>query len=899
MVIKPKTNGKPRRTIDYQDLNKATLREVHHTPSPINLVTQVPAEKLKTVLDAWNGYHSLMLDPKSKELTTFNTEWGRYRYLRGPQGFHGTGDAYTRRFDDITSGEERYLRCVDDGMLYDDDVETAFWHTYDHIKLCADNGIVFNPDKFKFAKEEVEFAGFEVTMKGYRPANHLIEGIRDFPTPKNVTDIKAWFGLVQHVAYAFSETAVMHPFRELRSKKTPFHWDETLEAAFQKSKQEIIRQVYEGVRSYDLNKPTCLATDWSKMGLGFSLMQKHCKCSGKPDPNCGGGHWKLVFAGSKTTNESQSRYSPTEGECLAAAYGLQRCRMYTLGCPDLILATDHNPLTGILNDRRLDTIENPRLLRLKEKTLAYNFRVTYVKGGSNAIRAADTLSRHAIRCQDEDDAEIEEVEGVTRAFAVRQAAEIESVTWRRVNEAAIVDEECVSLVDLITNGFPESKEGLPENLRRYWDMRRELYVIENVPFKLRKMLIPCSLRQTVLKGLHAGHQGTTSMLANARARFFWPGLDAAIRQLRNQCRQCNEQAPSQHEEPVIISRPPEFPFEQAAMDLFHMEGHNFLAYADRFSGWLEVERLQNSDFKSVRRSLLRWFRTYGVPEELATDGGPPFKSHDYRKFLQTWGIERRLSSAYYPRSNGRAEAAVKSAKRILLGNVNPVTGNLDTDAAARAIMAHRNTPAQDTGIAPSVMLFGRTLRDHLPVSNRTLRSEWGVIADAREMALAKRVVKPTNTAKKILEPLGVGDNVQIQNQAGHDPTKWFNTGVVSEVLPHRQYNVVVDGSRRISLRNRRFLKKIDPVCRKHLEFPELETNTLPDIPRTTPDRELVTIPTPDVIPEEQFIQGPEPPLPSPSIPEESVPPSILRRSTRERVPVNRLSVKFKGKTHDS
>lgn len=192
----------------------------------------------------------------------------------------------------------------------------------------------------------------------------------------------------------------------------------------------------------------------------------------------------------------------------------------------------------------------------------------------------------------------------------------------------------------------------------------------------------------------------------------------------------------------------------------------------------------------MRLSLLRWFRTYGVPEELATDGGPPFKSYDYRRFLRTWGVEQRLSSAYFPQSNGRAEAAVKSAKRILLGNIDSVTGTLDTDAAARAIMAHRNTPTQDTGVAPSVILFGRTLRDHLPQMKRTLRPEWHTIADAREMALAKRAIKSVTDDKSELQPLKVGDCVQIQNQAGTHPTKWFNTGVISEVLPHRQYNVV-------------------------------------------------------------------------------------------------------------
>ena len=913
MVIVPKANGNPRRTVDFQELNKATLREIHHTPSPINLVAQIPAGKVKTVLDAWNGYHSLMLDPDSKDLTTFITEWGRYRYCRGPQGFHGTGDAYTRRFDDITSGEERYMRCIDDGLLYDDNIEESFWHTFDHLKHCADNGIVFNPEKFRFSRETVEFAGFEVTLDGYRPANRIIEAIIEFPTPKSVTDVRSWFGLVNQVAYSFSESSIMQPFRELlQAKKKPFYWDDNMSAAFQKSKVEIVRLISEGVRAYDLQKSTCLATDWSKEGLGFSLMQKHCKCPGVPDPNCGVGHWKLVFAGSKTTNDSQSRYSPTEGECLAAAYGLQCCRMYTLGCPDLILATDHNPLTGILNDRRLDSIDNPRLLSLKEKTLPFNFRVTYVKGGSHAIKAADALSRHPVARNDGD--VFDDVEIIVKAHAARQVRDRESVSWRRVNEAAAVDNECVSLVQLIAEGFPDIKDVVPTQLRPYWGMKDELYTIENVPFKGKKMLIPKDLRPLVLEGLHAGHQGVSSMLSNARTRFFWPGMDAAVRQFREQCRQCNEHAPSQPEEPMVITPPPEYPFEQAVADLFSLEGHTFLAYADRFSGWLEVERLKTNTFRNVHQTLLRWFRTFGVPEELATDGGPPFQSHDYQTFLRTWNIDRRLSSAHYPQSNGRAEAAVKSAKRILLGNIDSATGLLDTENATRAILAHRNTPTQDTGISPSVMLFGRPLRDHLPRMEMKLRPEWDAILNARETALAKRALKAVPQDKRELEPLEIGDNVQLQNQSGNHPNKWFNTGVVSEVLPHRQYHVVVDGSRRITLRNRRFLKKISPVSRKidpELDFNNVTLSNTQHTPVDTNTPATPTVPTVDRMSTPDIPAGlgePSSPLessdviynsPTPAPAPAPVPPQQLRRSSRPKVERKMFAAKLHGKSHDA
>lgn len=52
MVVASKTDGSPRRTVDLQRLNKATLRETHHTPSPFNLVATILTQTRKTVLDA-------------------------------------------------------------------------------------------------------------------------------------------------------------------------------------------------------------------------------------------------------------------------------------------------------------------------------------------------------------------------------------------------------------------------------------------------------------------------------------------------------------------------------------------------------------------------------------------------------------------------------------------------------------------------------------------------------------------------------------------------------------------------------------------------------------------------------------------------------------------------------
>ena len=370
---------------------------------------------------------------------------------------------------------------------------------------------------------------------------------------------------------------------------------------------------------------------------------------------------------------------------------------------------------------------------------------------------------------------------------------------------------------------------------------------------------------------------------------------------------------------MIMTLPPEYPFEKTVADLFDLGGHTFLAYADRFSGWLEVERLPSSSFRNLQKVLLRYFSGYGVPTEISDDGGPPFNGQEYKSFLRRWDVKNRLSSVAYPQSNGRAEAAVKSAKRILLGNINSVTGALDTEAAAKAIMTHRNTPAQGTGVSPAELLFGRNLRDHLPRVDRKLRQEWQEISHMRAQALAKRAVTEIEKKGQELPELKSGDSVQVQNQYGNHPKKWTNTGIIAEVLPNRQYQVIVDGSRRVTLRNRKFLRRIVPIARKNDLDPgpsQLTNETTPDpLLRVTPN---TSVHSPDTsmysnqLPNEDRIEHPntgqtiaEQPTTkyqqvieqTPNPEEQCKAQPLPRRSVRVRTETKFFSPKMSGKTH--
>ena len=74
------------------------------------------------------------------------------------------------------------------------------------------NGIVFNPQKFVFCQEEVDFLGFTVTLDSLKPAAHMLRSIQEFPTPSDIRGIRSFFGFVNQVGFAFSMTETMAPF---------------------------------------------------------------------------------------------------------------------------------------------------------------------------------------------------------------------------------------------------------------------------------------------------------------------------------------------------------------------------------------------------------------------------------------------------------------------------------------------------------------------------------------------------------------------------------------------------------------------------------------------------------------------------------------------------------------
>ena len=846
MIICPKKNGSLRRTIDFQALNWHATRETHHTQSPFHQARSVPQHTKKTVFDAWNGYHSVALDPADRHFTTFITPWGRYRYCTAPQGYIASGDGYTSRYDEIVAHVPHKTKCIDDTLLWSQSVEEAYSQAVEWLNICGNHGITLNPAKFKFARDSVEFTSFVITPTTVKPCEKYIKAITEFPTPKNLTDVRSWFGLVNQVAYAFCMTEAMAPFRTLLKPTEAFQWTATHDTAFQLSKQAIAREIEHGVEIFDKSKPTCLATDWSKDGVGYWLFQKHCDCP-SGDLFCCRTGWKITLMGSRFTHPAESRYAPIEGEALAVAVALDKARHFVLGCSDLTIATDHKPLLKIFGDRSLDQIGNTRLRNLKEKTLPYRFRMIHIPGVKN--QTPDALSRYPtgtptperLVLQDDVHAVLDQaptrwpqpptslLSGISLIDSLDDSEDMETIlqdslvlaltsthpiSWEQVQTATAEDADMLLLMHTIETGFPDQRSSLPASIQMYHPHRHHLSTTDGVAVYKDRIILPKALRSTCLASLHAAHQGTSHMIAKAESSVFWPGITADITATRADCTLCHRMAPSQAAMPPVPPTPAQYPFQCISADLLTTSGMHYLVIVDRYSNWPMVRRVENGA-KGVVDALCLHFATYSIPEELATDGGPEFTAAITVQFLKDWGIHHRLSSVAFPHSNCRAEIGVKSIKRLLAGNIS-ASGNLNTDAFQRAVLQHRNTPDPATKLSPAMCVFGRPVRDLIPVKpgKYAPHKMWKQNLELREQALSHRYAladRQWSEHTKSLPPLQPGTHVYLQNQTGNRPKHWNKTGVVVESLPYHQYRVRMDGSGRATLRNRKFLRIYSPT----------------------------------------------------------------------------------------
>ena len=751
IVVTPKKESDSiRMCVDLTHLNRYVKRERYHSATPAQAVADITAEKAKvfTTIDAKKGYHQCPLDETSQDLTTFITPFGRFKFLCAPYGIASISKHYNRRMDEAFTGLPGFRRVVDDIVIYDSDRTQHTQHVRQFLQRCAEKRITLNLSKWKFAQSTVSFADFHLSSAGYRIDPSITQAIESFPTQTSRTDLRSFIGLVNQLSSSTSSISdLLSPLRPLLSTKNEFVWSEEFDQAFKTIKTSLVSAPT--LSYFDLSKPTRLCTDASRRGLGFILQQKT------------GDIWSLVQAGSRFLSDAETRYAIIELELLAVTWAITKCHLFLAGLPHFTVVTDHHPLVPILNNHRLDEFENPRLQRLKTKTMGYNFTTKWIKGALN--NAPDALSRNP--ASDPQPHEMLAESDIDNSIAI-SSAEIramtdlnqESLRLQDMRKIAEDDLQYQRLMHYIVHRFPKHRRQLPTDCRRYWNVRHNLSIDYNLILLGCRLLIPTEMRRDVLSQLHESHQGMIRTKERARLVVYWPGLDNDIDNIILSCKICQDMLPSNHREPITCKPRPSRPFQAIAADFCSYAGREYLITVDCYTDWPDIVPMgTNTTTAQLTSALKATFCRTSVPDEMWTDQGPQFTSKSFQDFTHQWGFAHTTSSPRYPQSNGKAEATVKSMKKIIR---TAWTGrHLDEDKLTRALLQYRNTPSRKDGQSPAQKLFGHPIQDTLPAHRRAFSSEWqrsSLAAEKRALSTREAVEHSYNDHARMLPEITVG-----------------------------------------------------------------------------------------------------------------------------------------------
>ena len=261
------------------------------------------------------------------------------------------------------------------------------------------------------------------------------------------------------------------------------------------------------------------------------------------------------------------------------------------------------------------------------------------------------------------------------------------------------DHSCSILRRYCQNGWPD-KHSVDQVTKPYWEAQGELTIGEDLLLYGGRIVVPEALQAETLQKLHQGHQGIQRCRLQAQSSVWWPGISRKIKDFVRQCLECCRDA----KEPLLSTQLPDYPWQKAGTDLLVLNGATYLLVVDYYSRFPEVIQLRSTTSLSVINALKATFAHYSIPETLVSDNGPQYSSTEFAEFAASYGFVHTTSSPHYPQSNGHAERAVKTVKRLLK----------ESSDQCLALLSYRSTPLPFCGLSPAELSQGRRLRFDVP-----------------------------------------------------------------------------------------------------------------------------------------------------------------------------------------
>lgn len=748
-----------RMVIDYRKVNEKLLSDKYPLPRIDEILDGLGRAKYFSVLDLYSGFHQIELDENSRDITSFSTDQGSFRFTRLPFGLKIAPNSFQRMISLAFSGltPEKAFIYMDDIVVFGSSKKQMTDNLRNVFENCRKHCLKLNPEKCEFFKHEVTFLGHKCTSNGIMPDDTKYDKILNYPTPVNSETAKRFVAFVNYYRrFIKNFTEYSWHLTKLTRKNTPFVWTENCQKSFDYLKNCLLKPII--LKYPDFNKEFCVTTDASKIACGAILSQEH-----------NGIQMPIAFASRAFTKGEQNK-PVIEQELLAIHWALNYFKPYLYG-KKFLVRSDHRPLVYLF------AMKNPssKLTRVRLDLEEFDFVIEYIKGSENV--GADALSRM----------EFDNIKTISRINVVqtRSMKKTETAQVKDSNKPELKENKMLKIFESInlnetkkmpqlffkikkqkpqcllknnsrtlikfdlTSYFVKDKLDIPSILSELekradkilvrqvkLSLNDELFELINInQFKevatkqLNKIIIALTPKlikickeeekKKILEKFHSdplygGHIGIKRMLAKIKSKFTWKNMTKDITKHVKNCESCQiNKSFIKTKEKLTITTTAQTCFDLIAIDTIGPlpKTENNFEYAVtvvcELSKYVIAIPIENKKAHTVAKAIVEnVFLIYGPARRVLTDCGTEYMNEMMKNVLKLLNVDHSSSTPYHHETLGLVERSHRTLNEYLRNFVNDKKDDWDI-FLKYFTFCYNTTPSTVHGYCPFELVFGK------------------------------------------------------------------------------------------------------------------------------------------------------------------------------------------------
>ncbi|PAA46205.1 hypothetical protein BOX15_Mlig001265g10 [Macrostomum lignano] len=468
VVCVKKKDGSLRFCCDYRKLNEVTKKDAVPLPRTDDLLESLGDAKIFSTMDMQSGYWQMAVEPSDRLKTAFGVSHRVQQYAWNVMPFGLTNaPASFSRLMNVVLGKLCWKTCLvylDDLLVWSRTVEEHLERLQTVFRRLRAANIKLKPKKCAFLLKSVTFLGHVVSADGIATSPEKIAEIRDWPTPKNVKEVRSFLGLCGYYRQFIADfSRIAEPMLRRTRHDCPWSWDEECQAAFEALKERLQGSEVMAFPNFAEDAGEfVLDTDGStKEGIGAVLSQVQKD-----------GSEKVIAYGSRTLSREERNYCTTRVELLAVVFFVQKFRYYLMG-REFLVRTDHSSLKWLHSLRDVEG----QLARWLELLAPYRYRIEHRPGVKH--QHADALSRKPRRRHQGS----ESCPGCAQEQIGVNALGLQKWTSEEIRESQKMDSDIRQAMELLAHGDGEITEEhlrrISPTARRIVERRRDLEVSDS------------------------------------------------------------------------------------------------------------------------------------------------------------------------------------------------------------------------------------------------------------------------------------------------------------------------------------------------------------------------------------------------------------------------------------